>query len=225
MDIREYCKGVEERELEIVKLHPSIHIEENSSPLTSLKESGMDLIFEPSIKRDYQYLIREELVEKIENISRALEEQDKRLIISSCWRSFEHQRLLWENRVAFFQKQDPERSLEEIHKTVSKFVAPFNKSMHATGGAVDAMIYDLEQDCVMDFGTNNGTKINLNEMCYPHHPGISEEAKNSRQLLISLFEKEDFVCDALEYWHFDYGNANWAIGKSKKFAIYGVIKG
>ena len=107
---------------------------------------------------------------------------------------------------------------------VSQYIAPFNKSMHSTGGAVDALIYDSSKDCVMDFGTNDGMKIELSERCYPHYPDISEEAKNNRKLLISLFEEEGFVCDAQEYWHFDFGNVNWAIGKSKKCAFYSVIK-
>jgi len=224
MSIQEYCETVTNRELEIVKLQSKIPIEENGSPLISLKDCGLDLIFEPSMKRDYQYLVREEIAEKIGNISLVLEEQDKTLVIRSAWRSFEHQRLLWENKVGLFKEKEPNRSLKEIQKLVSQYVAPFNKSMHATGGAVDALIYDQNEERVMNFGTNNGMKIELGEECYPYHPGISEEAKISRKLLISLFEEEDFVCDSLEYWHFDFGNANWAIGRNKKFAIYGIIK-
>ena len=39
-----------------------------------------------------------------------------------------------------------------------------------------------------------------------------------------VFEEEDFVVDIKEYWHFDYGNASWALEKKKKQAIYGKIK-
>jgi D-alanyl-D-alanine dipeptidase len=39
--------------------------------------------------------------------------------------------------------------------------------------------------------------------------------KKNRKLLIGLFEDEDFVVDIKEYWHFDYGNASWAIEKAK----------
>ena len=76
----------------------------------------------------------------------------------------------------------------------------------------------------MDFGTNDGLKIDLNDKCYPYHPFISPLAKRNRKLLISLFENEDFVCDLKEYWHFDYGNVSWAIEKEKKYAFYGIIK-
>ena len=65
--------------------------------------------------------------------------------------------------------------------------------------------------------------MNLNDKCYPYHPYITPEAKNNRKLLIGLFEEEDFVVDIKEYWHFDYGNASWAIEKGKGHAIYGII--
>ncbi len=76
----------------------------------------------------------------------------------------------------------------------------------------------------MDFGTNHGLQINLNDKCYPYHPYISAEARKNRKLLIDLFEDEDFVVDIKEYWHFDYGNASWALGKREKHAFYGIIE-
>ena len=95
--------------------------------------------------------------------------------------------------------------------------------MHATGGAVDALIYDLKKDRVMNFGTNDGLKIELSDKCYPLHPHIPVEAKENRKLLIGLFEKEDFAVDLKEYWHFDYGNLSWAIEKEEESSMYDII--
>ena len=169
--------------------------------------------------------MREIVFEKIARISRLLDRVNKKLIIRSVWRSFEHQRLIWEEKVASLQKQYPKKQIEEITEFVSYFIAPPTKSMHSTGGSVDALIYDLENDCVMDFGTNDGLIIELNDKCYPYHPHIPLEAKENRKLLINLFEEEDFVVDLKEYWHFDYGNAGWAVGKEKDQAFYGIIEG
>ena len=76
----------------------------------------------------------------------------------------------------------------------------------------------------MDFGNNEGLKLELDETCYPYHPDISPEARQNRQLLIRLFEEEDFVVDASEYWHFDYGNQVWAVALDKPKAIYNEVK-
>jgi len=224
MNAQEYCEMVEKKYREHKQLLPTILIKENNSQLISLKESGFNLIFEPSIKKDYKYMVREAVFDKIGRISKLLDKEDKVLIIRSVWRSFEHQRLLWEERVDSLKKKYPNKQIEEIEEFVSYFIAPPSKSMHSTGGTVDALIYDLKNDCVMDFGTNDGLKINLNDKCYPYHPYITPQAKKNRKLLISLFEEENFVVDIKEYWHFDYGNVSWAIGKEKNYAIYGIIE-
>ncbi|MCF6352965.1 MAG: D-alanyl-D-alanine carboxypeptidase family protein [Cyclobacteriaceae bacterium] len=224
MNAKEYCKIVEQKVHLQKQLRPTIPIKEDHSPLVSLKESGFNLIFEPASKKNYKYFVREALVEKIGRISKFLDKEDKVLIIRSVWRSFEHQQLIRQRKAAFLQKIHPDKSPEEINEVVSNFIAPRTKSTHATGGAIDALIYDLKNDCVMDFGTNNGLNIDLNKKCYPYHPDITPQAKKNRKLLISLFEKEDFVCDLVEYWHFDYGNVIWALEKGKKYSIYDIIK-
>jgi predicted amino acid racemase/D-alanyl-D-alanine dipeptidase len=219
-----YCERVERNYRRHMQLLPTMSIKEDKSPLISLNNSGFNLIFEPSIKNNCKYMVREAIIDKIGRISKNLDRKDKTLIIRSAWRSFEHQRLLWEERVESIKKEYPKKELEEIEELVSFFIAPPSKSTHSTGGAVDALIFDLKTDRVMRFGTNDGLKINLNDKCYPYHPYITPEAKENRKLLISLFEEEDFVVDIKEYWHFDYGNIAWAIEKGKDHAIYGIIK-
>jgi D-alanyl-D-alanine dipeptidase len=146
------------------------------------------------------------------------------LIIRSVWRSFAHQKLLRKRRIKIIKKKYPNKSFEEIRNIVSYFIAPEEESMHSTGGAVDALIYDLKNDCVIDFGNNNGLHLELNEICYPFHPDITQQVRKNRELLIGLFDKEDFVVDPKEYWHFDYGNVIWAIERGNKYAKYGIIK-
>ncbi|TRX46407.1 M15 family metallopeptidase [Fulvivirga sp. M361] len=224
MNAHAYTRSVELKDVLHKQLEPDYPVIDNDSPLRSLKDTGFKLIYEPSIMKDYQYLIREEIVEKIERISERLNEQGKTLVIRSAWRSFKHQRLLWEQNLSAIQKKFPNKSINELSEIVSYFIAPYNKSTHTTGGAIDALIMDNKTQRILDFGTNKGLKIELNKKCYPHHPEISKEAKDNRALLMGLFEQEDFVCDLKEYWHFDYGNVGWAIEKGKDHAFYGIIE-
>lgn len=224
MNAQEYCEQVEKNYRRHAKLMPNIIVKENNTKLISLVDSGFNLMYEPSIKNDYKYLVREDVFNKIGRISKLLDAQDKKLIIRSVWRSFDHQRLLWEEKVVSLQNEYPDKELEEIKELISYFIAPIKKSMHTTGGAVDALIYDLKENCIMDFGTNDGLKINLNDKCYPYHPYISTKAKKNRKLLIDLFENEDFIVDIKEYWHFDFGNASWALEKGEPSAFYGIIE-
>ena len=224
MNTQQYCRGVEQEERHRDELLSTVTVQDDQSPLVALKDAGFHLIFEPSMMEGYEYRVREAVCEKIGRISQRLEEQDKVLIIRSVWRSFDHQRRLWATKAAVMRLEHPDRHEDEIMETVSHFIALPEESMHATGGAVDALISDLKTDRVLDFGNNEGVHLELNETCYPLHPEISDEARQNRKLLMGLFDEEDFVVDVVEYWHFDHGNVNWAAGKGKKIARYGVIK-
>ncbi|WP_282085175.1 alanine racemase [Aquimarina algiphila] len=221
---KEYCAIVEEKDRIHKKKIAVMTVKEDHSPLISLQDSDFNLIFEKSIQKNYRYLVRKEVYKKIGRISKLLDNQGKKLIIRSAWRSFDHQQKLWDQKVGFMKKKHPEKTIEEIDEIVSSFIAPKRQSTHSTGGAVDALIYDLQKKCVLDFGTNDGLHIDLNEKCYPRHPDVSEEAKKNRKLLMKLFENEDFVCDHKEYWHFDYGNIGWAAEKDKEYANYSVLE-
>ncbi len=59
MNAQVYCEMVEQEYRRHQLLLPKIPIKENNSPLISLKESGYNLEFEPSIKKDYKYMVRE----------------------------------------------------------------------------------------------------------------------------------------------------------------------
>lgn len=218
-----YCQSVELKDKAHKVLEQHFVVTDNHQALVSLKNIGFNLIYEPSIMKDYQYLIREGLVDKIERISKTLRESDMALVIRSAWRSFQHQQLLWDLSMKSIGEKYPQKSLEQVREVVSYFIAPYNKSTHATGGAIDALIQDQKTGLILDFGTNKGLKIDLGPKCYPHHPEISDTAKKNRQLLMGLFEGEGFVCDLKEYWHFDYGNVGWAIEKGMDSAFYGII--
>lgn len=224
MTVKEYCELVERLDRFQKQLIPTIIIKDDNSPLISLKESGFNLMFEPSVYEGYKYMVREAIFGKIGRISKILDKQEKVLVIRSAWRSFAHQKLLRNRRAKIIQKEHLNKSLKEINKIVSYFIASEEESMHSTGGAVDALIYDLKKDCVLDFGNNDGLNLELNKTCYPFYPDITAQVRENRELLINLFENENFVVDPKEYWHFDYRNVIWAIEKGEKEAKYGNIK-
>ena len=81
MTAKEYCELVERLDRFQKQLIPTIIINDDNSPLISLKGSGFNLMFEPSVNKSYKYLVREAVFEKIGRISKILDKEDKLLII------------------------------------------------------------------------------------------------------------------------------------------------
>ena len=223
MNENDYCEMVESQDVELKKLKNTFEIEDDGSPLLSLKEAGLTLLYEPSFVENYQYLIREAIIPKIKRISEKLTEQNMTLAIRSAWRSFDHQQKIWETHYQKAQKKNPSFTEEKLFKSLDNCVAPANQSTHSTGGAIDALIFDNESQKMLDFGSNKGWNIRLGKKCYPYNPKITETAKQNRKLLLDLFHDEGFICYYKEFWHFDYGNSDWALQKNQEIAFYDTI--
>lgn len=92
---------------------------------------------------------------------------------------------------------------------------------HPTGGAVDVTIYDMENQKELDFGS----KIHdfSSDVCYTFYKNISDDEKENRMLLRHLMLNEGFAPYDGEWWHFSYGDREWAFYYKKGEYLYNVI--
>jgi D-alanyl-D-alanine dipeptidase len=219
----DYCQGVKDDYTNYTKRLYRMTVQDDDSVLVDLSAENTQLKIQPSESDRGEVYIRAALVEKLQKINNQLLLQKKTLIVLSGWRSFEQQKKVRALHSAHLVKIYPDKTHNQIEAILSHFIAFETKSMHITGGAVDALIFDNQTEKVLDFGANNGCDFDLNVECYPDHPNISVEARINRKLLIGLFEREGFAVDPKTFWHFDYGNAAWAVAKNRDVAIFGPI--
>lgn len=145
------------------------------------------------------------------------------LLIWGAYRSLETQRTDWKKSLKITEKKYPEiKDLEKVQEMTARFIAPPERAMHCTGGAVDVLLYDLKKDTALD-DFDASDEDYYNELAYTANPKISNRERNNRSVLKKAMEAEDFVNYPLEWWHYSYGNAEWAIYKSNKFAVYGQL--
>lgn len=193
----------------------NIPIEENNEPLVKLNSiEGLKFKEEKS-----SYYVRKTIADKLKKINQQLYKSGLGLFVRDTWRSSEKQKKSWDKEINRLKKLHPNKSAKDIEKMASVFVFPPGLSPHATGASVDVQIFDLNTGKVVDFGL----KGFRDELCYTDHPDIKGKARKHRQLLKKHFEEEDFSNYLLEYWHFSYGNAEWAAYKNKESAFYGAI--
>lgn len=109
----------------------------------------------------------------------------------------------------------------ELYEEVHRFIAVPTVAGHPTGGAVDVLIDNADRKRFLDFGSkiyDFSTK-----KCYAFFPNISKQAKNNRLLLRKIMLENGFASFDGEWWHFSYGDREWACYYKKKNAIYNHV--
>lgn len=138
------------------------------------------------------------------------------LEIVSGYRSLTIQTQLFEKYKAKLQGQ---YTGVELLKEVHQYIAVPEVAGHPTGGAVDVQI--LRGGEAVDFGT----KIwEFTDDSLTFSPFITKDAWDNRQLLRRIMMGVGFAPFDGEWWHFSYGDKEWAKYYGMHSAIYEQIE-
>jgi len=110
----------------------------------------------------------------------------------------------------------------EMYEYIHEKIAVPLVSGHPTGGAVDAAIYDLKEGKVLDFGSE--ILYYSTNRCYYNTKDISDDARNNRKILREIMMSEGFAPYDGEWWHFSYGDKEWAFYYKKEKALYNQVE-
>lgn len=109
----------------------------------------------------------------------------------------------------------------ELYEYIHEKIAVPEVSGHPTGGAVDIAIYDETNKSIIDFGSQILDWDN--EKCCYINTEISDNAKNNREMLRKLMMEQEFAPYDGEWWHFSYGDKEWAFYYGKNSALYNQV--
>ncbi|MFZ2199258.1 MAG: M15 family metallopeptidase [Microgenomates group bacterium] len=132
------------------------------------------------------------------------------------YRALSIQQLLYKQIKQKLQKQ---YSGEQLIEAIHRYIAVPSVSGHPTGGAIDIQI-------VMDENPINfGTKIwQFTPKAYTYSPFISNVGQANRLLLRSIMLSVGFAPFDGEWWHFSFGDKEWAKYYNQPCAIYEQIE-
>ena len=196
-----------------------IEIKENGEELKDLRELESIKFSRP----DGTYYVREEVWSKMKRIAEKVKKDGLGIMVFSAYRSIESQESLWQDALVETRRKNPDiKDEQEIIRITEKFVARPENSPHCTGGSIDVVFYDLITGESLDFGTNEQNKHT--EVSYTDYPILSPEAKKNRSLLEQVFSDKGFTNYPLEWWHYSYGNHEWAAYSDRAVAKYGSVE-
>lgn len=145
----------------------------------------------------------------------AIKDYDLQLEVCYGYRALEIQRTNFEKQKALLS-DDYEG--EELLAATHRLVAMPEVAGHPAGAAVDIRI--LNKDKPLDFGTDIWEFV---PDSYTFSPFISDDAKRNRILLRGAMVAAGFAPFDGEWWHFSYGDKEWAAYYNETLANYGQV--
>jgi ATP phosphoribosyltransferase len=157
-------------------------------------------------------LVRKSVYKKLCDADRALKQKagfkNCQIIVTYGYRSPAIQQKLWDETYAEKKAENADASEEELREKTHRVIAYPSVAGHPTGGAVDVIIFDYKKGKFLDFGTDICDFKTKN--VYYASDSISTTAKKNRKALRAVMCEQGFVPYDGEWWHFSYGDKEWA---------------
>ena len=161
-----------------------------------------------------EVFVRETVLKNLQTAARLLQDYDVTLSleVGYGYRALEIQKQIFEKyKTKFSSKYSGAELLSRVHK----FIAVPEVAGHPAGAAVDIQIVRSGQP--IDFGTN---MWEFKPDSFTFSPFISKEGWQNRQLLRRVMMNVGFAPFDGEWWHFSYGDKEWAKYYNQPSALY-----
>lgn len=200
-----------------------IKIFECGEPLVDYREAcPLLLIDRPRFNYRRETLVRRTVATFLDQASRSLP-KGYRLAIIEGWRGPHIQHRMWLAGRKRFQELHPDWSETKLKRMVNRYTAPLSDKVpppHSTGGAVDVTL--LRDDGSYHDHSNPFEMYDPRGFAFAA-PGLSDEARKTRQVLAAAFAETGLTNYPSEYWHWSYGDQGWAYRGGHPHAIYGAV--
>lgn len=152
------------------------------------------------------------------------------LVVFDGWRPTQVQRTLRENMRQQIISRHPDADETWIKTRLDEFVAdPDRRGMcapHLTGGSVDVGLFNQSSGQLLDMGTqfDETGHLSYTAALEQEHDDHFTAARQYRRILYAAMYQAGFTNLPTEWWHFDFGNNNWAYFSHQKQALYGAAE-
>ncbi len=163
--------------------------------------------------------VRKDVADKLYSIQKTMDKRFQLYVVYG-YRSPEIQKKYYTDRFAIIEDANPNLTKIEVTRLTHLDVADPDVAGHPTGGAIDLTIWDRIDDREVDMGS---AISQFGDIAYTEYPDISQTQKDNRLWLNKIMKDTGFAPFMGEWWHFSYGDKEWAYFYKKRSAIYETI--
>ena len=167
-------------------------------------------------------LVREAVAEKLAAVNMQLTKKYRlKLKIVYGYRAPEVQSAYFKKKQDELRQVYPELASDELLSLTHNFVAVPDVAGHATGGAVDVTLVKFDGTAcdvgtrIADFSDEGRIKT--------FAAGLTINQRRYRQILLDEMVAAGFAPFLGEWWHFSFGDREWAAYYEKSVALYGPV--
>ena len=157
-------------------------------------------------------IVRETVYNKLCDADRALKRkagyENCQIVVTYGYRSPEIQENLFNIAMAQKREQNPSISEDDLIEMVHREIAHPDVAGHPTGGAVDVIINDCLTEKPLEFGTKI-CDFSSKDIYYASN-NINQIERKNRKVLRTVMCQQGFAPYDGEWWHFCYGDKEWA---------------
>jgi len=153
-------------------------------------------------------IVRETVYKKLCKVDEALKRRNGnwQLLVLYGYRSIDIQKNMF--NIQYEKYRNEYINHDELIEAVHRIVAVPEVSGHPTGGAVDVTIFNFVTNEMLDFGGE--PLVFSSKNVYYDTPNLTENCKLNRKILRAEMGKQGFAPYDGEWWHFSYGDKEWA---------------
>lgn len=164
--------------------------------------------------------VRDSVARKLASVEAYLRKQGYCLRVVYGYRHPDIQMAYFTKRKDEIAKEKPGISDKDLESYVHNFVAVPDIAGHPTGAAIDATLTTLDGDEV-DMGSAIADYSD-EDIIKTQTDGLTSEQIKNRKLLHDAMVSEGFAPFYGEWWHFSYGDREWAAFYEKE-ALYDIV--
>jgi len=165
--------------------------------------------------------VRNSLAARLAAVNKKLKELGLRLKVVYGYRHPEVQERYFLKRRNDIKLQFPHFTDNQIDRYTHNFVAVPDVAGHPAAAAVDLTVIDANGDD-LDMGSPIADYADPSKIT-TFTDGLTDVQTENRRILHDLMVASEFAPFYGEWWHFSYGDREWAAFYNKK-ALYGAIK-
>ena len=162
--------------------------------------------------------IRSGALDRLRHAGQALRHREPglHLLVLETYRSLARQRKGYEHYLAEFGRTRPELDRDALMEYVHLHVAVPDVAGHPTGGAIDLTLAD--ESGPLDMGSTYGDFST--PLYHAFAEGTTKAQRANRMLLRQVMVEAGFAPFTGEWWHFSYGDREWAAIWNQRAALY-----